>query len=110
MHSLGAWQLQAAVAQVASGLTMALTPNLNPNPNPNQAAVAQVASGLTMGHYADERLPLPDALLQLREAMAAAPPPSPATPPPTTSSPAAPPDERTCIVCWDAPREVSFAP
>ena len=28
-----------------------------------------MASGLTMGHYADERLPLPDALQQLREAL-----------------------------------------
>ena len=70
--------------------------------------MAQVASGLTMTHYADERLLLPDALQQLREALAAAPPPPLATPPPTTSSPVAPPDERTCVVCWDAPREVSY--
>ena len=78
-----------------------------------------MASGLTMTHYADERLLLPDALQQLREALAAAPPPPLATPPPATPPPvappaaplpAAPPDERTCIVCWDAPREVSFAP
>eukprot|EP00964_Phaeocystis_antarctica_P069801 scaffold42457_cov68-Phaeocystis_antarctica.AAC.10 len=84
------------------------------------------------------RRPLPDALQQLHDALAAAAALSPAAPPSTASPPAAPPPrpavppplvaqadvalatpalatpqlahERTCVVCWDAPREVRFAP
>jgi len=83
---------------------------------------------LAPGQYADERLPLPDALQQLTDALAAAAAlPPPAAPPPpqnaqagvacdmalaTSTGTGTPtlPHERTCVVCWDAPREVCFVP
>ena len=75
---------------------------------------------LASGQYADERLPLPDALQQLRDALAAAAALSPTVPPPLVAqadvalaTPAlATPQlahERTCVVCWVGMRRARCA-
>ena len=76
----------------------------------------EVVVGLSKGEYADERMPLPEALRRLESLVDAAPPEpegaddaAPAVPPAAAAAPAAAePEVRMCIVCEAAPREVRF--
>ena len=118
-HSLPPSLTPSLPHSLTHSLSLSISHPLTLLPSPSRTGV----------QYADERLPLPDALQQLRDALAAATPP----PPPAAaaglrraglSSPAAAQaeaalatpalatpqltHERTCVVCWDAPREVHF--
>ena len=78
-----------------------------------QVAVAGAVEGLVIPLYADERLPLPEALRSLKDQLhrhSSANAAPPAAAPPAAAPPEHEPHERTCVVCWDAPRAVRFAP